>query len=123
MQYMILLYGSEAGFAKIPPAQLPAIFEKWMAYTKSMKDAGVFVAGDELRPTTTATSVRFQNGKVVTTDGPFAETKEQLGGFYLIEVPDLDAAIKWASQCPIIYGGGCVELRTVMNHNCPPAAQ
>ena len=120
MQYMILLYGSEAGFSRIPPDQLPAIFAKWMAYTQSMKDAGVFVAGDELRPTTTATSVRFQNGKVVTTDGPFAETKEQLGGFYLIEVPDLDAAIKWAGQCPILHGGGCVELRTVMNHNAPP---
>jgi len=108
---MILLYGNESAYTQIPPEQLPAIFEKWMSYTQSMKDAGVFVAGDELKPTPTATSVRFQGGKVVTTDGPFAETKEQLTGYYLIEVPDLDAAIKWAGQCPIVYGGGCVELR------------
>jgi hypothetical protein len=117
MQYMLLLYGNEAGYAQIPPDQLPAIFEKWMAYSQDMKDAGVFVAGDELKSTPTATSVRFQGGKVVTTDGPFAETKEQLTGYYLIEVPDLDAAIKWANQCPIVYGGGCVEIRAIVNHN------
>jgi hypothetical protein len=123
MQYMILLYGNEAAHLNTPPEQFPAIMEKWNAYTQGMKDAGVFVAGDELKPTTTATSVRFNGGKVITTDGPFAETKEQLGGYYLIEVADLDAAIKWAGQCPIVYGGGCVELRAVMNHNAPPSAQ
>lgn len=122
MNYMILIYGSEAGFAQIPPDQLPAIFEKWMAYGQAMKDGGVFLAGDELKPTATATTVRFQKGKIITTDGPFAETKEQLAGYYLIKVPNLDAAIQWAGQCPILFGGGCVELRAVMNHNVPPGA-
>lgn len=119
MEYMILIYSDEAAWASIPPAELPAIFEKWMGYGKAMQDAGVYRAGSQLQPIATATSVRFKQGKVILTDGPFAETREQLGGYYLISTPDLDTAIKWASQCPAIFGGGTVELRPLVPSHGP----
>jgi len=119
MQYMILIYGNEANWASIPPAELPAIFEKWMGYGKAMEDAGILRAGSQLHPVATATTLRFTNGKVLSTDGPFAETKEQLGGYYLIEVPDIDSAIKWGGQCPALFGGGTVELRPLVDSERP----
>ena len=73
----------------------------YMAYTKDMKEAGVLRAGDALEPTSTATTVRLRQGKTLVTDGPFAETKEQFGGYYLIECKDIDEATKWAAKCPI----------------------
>ena len=117
MKYMLLIYSDEKSWAQIPPQQLPAIMEKWMGYGQSMQEAGVLVAGDQLQPTTAATTLRFQDGKVVPTDGPFAETKEQLGGYYLIDVPDVDAAMKWAGQCPALFGGGSVELRPLVTYS------
>lgn len=114
MKYMILIYSDEKSWAQIPPHELPAIMEKWMGYGKAMAEAGVLVAGDQLQPTAAATTLRFQNGKVIPTDGPFAETKEQLGGYYLIDVPDLASALKWAGQCPGIYGGASVEVRPLV---------
>ena len=77
-----------------------------------MRAAGVLHGGAELKPTTTATTVRVTNGKTVTTDGPFAETKEQLGGYYSIDVPNLDEAVKWAARCPAAQGGS-IEVRPV----------
>ena len=114
MQYMILIYGDEKNFAQMASSaeaqkQMYAAFTK---YTKDMRDAGIMRAGSELKPTSTATTVRVKNGKTVTTDGPFAETKEQLGGYYIIDVPNLDEAVKWAARCPAAQGGS-IEVRPV----------
>lgn len=113
MQYMILIYGDEG--ARTPPtseAEVAAMMEPWMTYTAEMQAAGVMVAGDALLPTATATTVRVRDGRTLHTDGPFAETREQLGGYYLINVPDLDAALKWAAKCPgAVYGS--IEVRPV----------
>ena len=84
-----------------------------MSYTQAMHDAGVHVAGEPLQPTQTATTVRVRDGETLTLDGPFAETKEILGGFYLLEVSDLDAALDWAARAPHV-GHGSVEVRPVM---------
>ncbi len=84
-----------------------------MGYTQAMRDAGVFLAGDALHPAETASTVRVPNGERVVTDGPFAETKEILGGYYLLDLPDLDAALTWAEQAPHVARGS-VEVRPVV---------
>ncbi len=112
MQYMILIYGDEARFAMMagnPEAQ-KQMYAAFGKYGADMREAGVLRGGAELKPTQSATTVRLKDGKTVTTDGPFAETKEQLGGYYLIDVPDLDEAVKWAARCPAAQGGS-IELR------------
>jgi hypothetical protein len=83
-----------------------------MAYTQAMKEAGVLRAGDALQPTSTATTVRVRDGKTQVLDGPYAEAKEQLGGYYMIETPDLDSALEWAARCPGA-GHGSIEVRPV----------
>ena len=108
MKYVILIYENEAAMP-----QDDAEFQKWFEYTEKLKTAGVLRGGEALQPTSTATTVRKEGGKVLTTDGPFAETKEQLGGFYLIECNDLDEALKWAAEIPSV-GRGPVEVRPVM---------
>jgi hypothetical protein len=110
MQYMILIYGDEAAWANMPEDQMHAEFAKYMEYSKELVAAGVFVGGASLKPVATATTVRVKGGKAATTDGPFAETKEQLGGYYVIEAASLDEAIKWAGKCPGA-GHGCCEVR------------
>lgn len=112
MQYMILIYGDEthsAAMADNPQAR-QQMYEAFSKYGGSMREAGVLRGGAELKPSHSATTVRVRNGKTVTTDGPFAETKEQLGGYYMIEVPDLDQAVLWASRCPAATGGS-IEVR------------
>ncbi|HJZ60712.1 MAG TPA: YciI family protein [Miltoncostaeaceae bacterium] len=113
MKYMMLIYGQEGGFGDMPEDQQQAVLKSWFDYTENMEKAGVLVAGDALQPTASATSVRVRDGKTLTTDGPFAETKEQLGGYYLMEVPSLDEALDWAARCP---GApfGTIEVRPVM---------
>ena len=86
---------------------------KWFEYTQALMEAGVHLGGEALQPTDTATTVRERDGQRLVTDGPFAETKEILGGFYLIDVPDLDAALDWAAKIPSV-GRGSVEVRPVM---------
>lgn len=117
MQYMLLIYSDEradaAAMEKMSEAERNANFGEWMAYTEELKKAGVLKAGDALQPTPTATSVRVRNGERITTDGPFAETKEQLGGYYLLDCDDLDAALGWAAKCPGAKEG-TVEIRPVM---------
>ena len=113
MQFMILIYDDESQWAKMPEAESKAIFGKYMAYSAEMTKAGVFKAGDALKPTSTATTVRLRQGKTLTTDGPFAETKEQLGGYYIIDVPNLEEALKWAAKCPSAPMGS-IEVRPVM---------
>jgi hypothetical protein len=113
MKYLILIYENEA-----TTPQDEAEFGKWMKYTDDLKESGCLRGGEALQPTSTATTVRVKNGKVITTDGPFAETKEQLGGYYMVECKDLDEAIKWAARIPSV-GRGPVEVRPVMDFAQP----
>jgi hypothetical protein len=113
MQYMLLIYGDEKAWTSLPKAGRQAMYEAHMQYGKDMTEAGVLRGGSELAPTTSATTVRLKNGKPVSTDGPFAETKEQLGGYYLIECANLDEAIRWAGRCPSIEGGS-IEVRPLV---------
>jgi hypothetical protein len=111
MQYMLLIYGDPA---EAPPeAQSEEQMQRWFQYTQELQDAGAIKAGDALEPVNTATTVRVRNDETLLTDGPFAETKEILGGYYIIDVPDLDAAIGWAAKMPNIRYGS-VEVRPVM---------
>jgi len=113
MRYMLLIYGDETNRPNGSEAEQQAEMQKWFDYTEEMRAAGVSQLGDALQPTATATTVRDQGGEPLVTDGPFAETKEQLGGFYLLDVADLDEAIKWAQKCPGARYGS-IELRPIM---------
>ncbi len=113
MQYMILIYSDEQAWADLPQDQLQAAYGEYLAYSQELVDAGVMRGGSELAPTSTATTITFRNGEYVTTDGPYAETKEQLGGYYLIEVENLDQALAWAKKCPGAKAGH-LEVRPLM---------
>jgi hypothetical protein len=108
MRYLLLIYADEA-----TADDSPETMQKWFQYTEELQAAGVMQGGEALQPVATATAVRSANGNTVTTDGPFAETKEQLGGFYLVDCRDLDEAIGWAAKMPVLPRG-CVEVRPVM---------
>ena len=114
-KYMLLIYADEAGLANVTPEQLQQEYEAYAAYTKDIKERGAWVAGEGLDRTSSATTVRVKNGETLTTDGPFAETKEQLGGFYEIEVGNLDDAIKAAAMVPGAQYGS-IEVRPVMEY-------
>jgi hypothetical protein len=113
MQYMLLIYSDENGRGAGTEEEQQAQMAKWFSYTEEMRSAGVMKSGDALEPTATATSVRDNGGEALVTDGPFAETKEQLGGYYVLDVADLDEAIKWAHKCPGAQSG-TIELRPIM---------
>lgn len=113
MQYMLLLYGNEQGFAQMTPEQLKQSFAAFMAYNQELIQAGVLRGGEQLRPSHTARTLRSKGGQVVQTDGPFAETKEQLGGYYLLEVKDEAEALAWAAKCPSAQFGA-VEVRELI---------
>jgi len=108
MKYLMLIYANEAAAAATGDSVSPA----YAAYTEAMHKAGVLVGGERLRPTASATTVRVRDGKTQVLDGPYADTKEQLGGYYMIEVPDIDAALAWAARCPGA-GTGSLEVRPV----------
>jgi hypothetical protein len=112
MQYMLLIYGNEAAMASASEADSARMLAAYGAYTEAMGQAGVLVAGGRLRPTSTATTVRSPGGKAQVLDGPYAETKEQLGGYYLIEAPALDTALSWAERCPGA-AVGTIEVRPI----------
>ncbi len=112
MQYLLLIYSNEALAADMSPEQQGAFYGDYMEYTKSIRESGNLKAGDALEPVAKATTVRVRDGKTLTTDGPFAETREQLGGYYLIEAPDLDAALAWAARCPSA-SYGTIEVRPI----------
>jgi len=112
MQYILLIYGDEARFQSLTPQRIGEVVSAYGAYTEALRQAGVLLASDRLRPTTTATTVRVDGGKTQVLNGPYAETKEQLGGFYLLDVPDLDAALSWAARCPGASHGS-IEVRPV----------
>ena len=118
MQYALVIFESEADFAKREGPHAPAYWEAWSAYTRSVQEAGVMAGGAGLQPPSTATAVRISDGEAQIEDGPFLDSKEQLGGFYLIDVPDLDAALQWAARVPI-SSSGVVEVRPLLP---PPAA-
>ena len=112
MQYLLMIYGDEKAMQAASQDQTAAMIAAYGAYTKAISDAGVMIASQRLRPTSTATTVRVQNGKTQVLNGPYAEVKEQLGGFYLIDAPDLDAAISWAARCPAAQHGA-IEVRPI----------
>jgi len=112
MQYLLLIYDPEKAWAEMPEAERNKLFTEYMTFTNDIKTSGHYRAGDALQPTHTATTVRVRDGKMSTTDGPFAETKEQLGGFFLIEAKDLNDAIQVAARIPSAKWGS-IEVRPV----------
>lgn len=117
MQYILLIYGNEAKLgeatASLSPEDQQARMGEWFAYTKALQDAGHYIAGDALEPTAKASSVQVRDSGRVVTDGPFAETTEQLGGYYLVDVPDHATALEWAAKCPGAKNG-TMEVRPIM---------
>jgi len=114
MKYLLMIYSDEKAGANATKEELDAWMGEYLACTEAMQKAGVRLAGEALHPTSSATTVRVQNGKKVTTHGPFAETKEQLGGYYLLDCKNLDEAIEWAAKCPGARVGS-IEVRPVMD--------
>jgi hypothetical protein len=112
MEYLLLIYSNESAMQKAPKEATAQMHNAYVAYTEAMQKAGVMVGGNRLRPATEATTVRSPNGKKSVLNGPFAETKEQLGGYYLIEAADLDAALSWAARCPGAQYGS-IEVRPI----------
>lgn len=113
MQYLLMIYEAESVMNDMPPEQRGAVFEEYKTFTQDIVQSGHFKAGDALQPVATATSVRIRDGKTLTTDGPFAETKEQLGGYYLVEAADLDEAVAIAARIPAARFG-TIEVRPVL---------
>ncbi|MBR0791892.1 YciI family protein [Bradyrhizobium manausense] len=113
MQYLLLIYRNETYMTQMNDADRQKLAGEYGAYTQSIIQSGHFKAGDGLQPTTTATTVRVRDGKTMTTDGPFAETREQLGGYYLVEARDLDDAVAIAARIPEAKRGS-IEVRPVM---------
>jgi hypothetical protein len=112
MQYMLLICTPESSIQALAPADIQKVMEGYMRFNQEASAAGVLLANARLRPTSTATTVRVKDGKTIVTDGPFAETKEQIGGYYLIDVKDLDEALRWAAKIPSARFGG-IEVRPV----------
>lgn len=112
MQYLLMLYGDESAWTRMTKEQQEQGGAAYFAYTEALKQAGVLRGNNRLRPSQTATRMRAENGKTQVLDGPFADSKEQLGGYYLIEAPDLDAAMSWTARCPGVQHG-TVEVRAI----------
>ena len=112
MQYLLMLYADESGWEKMSPEEQKRGVAAYTAYTEALATAGALKGSSRLRPSGTATTVRTTGGKTQVLDGPYTDTKEQLGGYYLIDVPDLDAALTWAGRCPGA-GHGIVEVRAL----------
>jgi hypothetical protein len=112
MQYMLLLHSDEKAFASFPKEAQEAGMAQYFAYNEALKKAKVYVGGERLHPVSTASTVQVLDGKTKVQDGPYAETKEQLGGYYIIDVPNLDEALKWAAKCPGAHHG-IVEVRAI----------
>ena len=112
MQYLCLIYGDENLADKMSKEEAEKMYGEYFAYTDGIRKSGHYIGGNPLKATSTATTIRVRNGKVSTTDGPFAETKEQLGGYYLVEAPDLDKAIEMAAKIPGARFGS-VEVRPI----------
>jgi hypothetical protein len=118
MRYALLIYANEQDWANQTEEQSQAQFQEYMAFTKDIVDRGIRQSGEALQPTATATTVRVRDGETLTTDGPFAETKEQLGGFYVVEAKDLDEAIEIATRIPDVRSGS-IEVRPILEFDMP----
>jgi hypothetical protein len=118
MQYLLLIYGNEAQFSKMSSPDRDKILQEYGDYTKSIAGSGHYRGGNELDVTAKATTVRLRDGKRLVTDGPFAETKEQLGGYYLVDAKDLDEAISLAARIPSARWGS-IEVRPIIPHDMP----
>jgi hypothetical protein len=112
MQYLLMAYVDEAGWPKMSKSDQEQGIAAYAAYSEALMTAGVMKGSNRLQPTSTATTVRNTNGKSQVLDGPYVDSKEQLGGYFLIDVPNLDAALSWAARCPAA-GHGVVEVRPV----------
>ncbi len=113
MEYVLLIYENEGARAQATEAQIKEGFAAYAAYTDALAAEGVMRGGNGLQPTPAATTVRVRGGKSETSDGPFAATEEQFSGYYVIDCPDLDTALKWAAKCPGAHHGS-IEVRPVM---------
>jgi hypothetical protein len=113
MQYLLVLHVNESGWGQMTPEQQQQGVAAYFAYGEALRKAGAFLGSNRLKPSANSTTVRVANGKTQVLDGPYADTKEQVGGYYLIDVPDLDAALAWAAKMPnITYGS--VEVRPIV---------
>jgi hypothetical protein len=115
MRYLLTIFEDEANWAGYSPEEGKAMLDEYFAFGEAAREAGVFVGGEGLQPSATATTVRVRDGESAVTDGPFAETKEQLGGYYLLDCKDLDDAISWAERIPGARAGA-IEVRPVMDY-------
>jgi hypothetical protein len=118
MRYALLIYASEQEWANQTEEESQAQFQEYMAFSKDIVDRGIYQSGEALQATATATTVRVRDGETLTTDGPFAETKEQLGGYYVVEAKDLDEAIEIAARIPDVRRGS-IEVRPIMEIDMP----
>ena len=121
MKYLFTLYGEEGEWQEQSPEEMQAMLDPWIALDNELREAGVFVAGEAVQPSATATTVRVEVDDQLVTDGPFAETKEQIGGFYLLDCADLDEALGWAKKVPV-GAGGSIEVRPIMDFDEMPGS-
>lgn len=119
MRYACLIYDAESTWSAMPKADADKYMGEYHVFTQDIKKSGHYVAGEALQPTSTATTVRVRGGKITTTDGPFADTKEQFGGFYLVEAKDLNEAIQIAARIPSARIG-TIEVRPIVDFAAPP---
>jgi hypothetical protein len=113
MQYLLLIYDDEQVWASMPEQERSRYYDEYRAYTTELQEKGVFVGGAQLQPTATATTVHVRDGEQIVTDGPFADTKEQLGGYYVIEAESVDDALEWAARIPSARLGR-IEVRPLV---------
>ena len=117
MKYALLIYDNEQGWASLSPEDRAAGMQEYEKYATGLVERDQMRGGEQLQPTSTATTIRQKNGNVLTTDGPYAETKEQLGGFFLVECQNLDEAIEAAQAIPSVKYGGVVEVRPIVEQH------
>jgi hypothetical protein len=120
VQYLLLIYDDESVWSTMPEDDRDRLYAEYGSFTEELRDSGALVGANQLRSTTTATTVQVRDGETLTTDGPFAETKERLGGYYLIEAESLDEAIEWAAKIPTARSGS-IEVRPVVPARTPAA--
>jgi hypothetical protein len=122
VQYLLLIFDDERVWGEMPEEERNRLYAEFGVFTNELRESGALVTADQLQPSTTATLVQVRNGETLTTDGPFAETKEQLGGYYLIDVESLDEALEWAAKIPSARAG-TIEVRPVVQREAPVEAR
>jgi hypothetical protein len=115
VRFLLLLYGDESKWAEASPEEVQRVMDAYEVFSREVTEAGAFVAGEGLDLTSSARTLRVRGGQELLTDGPFAETREQLGGFYVLDCKDIDEALGWAAKIPDV-AEGCVEVRPVMDY-------